>query len=116
MSRPISAGKQDRSPLFMRMISLSVADMLPRLAGTQPRSGLCAATMTETGEFPTLSGRSEEKRLWLMKMASRSLSKSAGGTPPSNSLKRRSRYLREGRPMTTAGNFPANRLLLMSSS
>lgn len=116
LSSPISLGKQDLRPLFMRIISLRVFDMLPMLAGKQPPKRLLARTITETGEFPMLLGISNRNRLLLMKMASRSLSKSADGTVPSNSLNRRSRYLRDGRRSTTSGNFPAKRLLLRSSS
>ncbi|PKI50795.1 hypothetical protein CRG98_028790 [Punica granatum] len=99
----------------MRMISLRL-DMLARLDGTQPWNLLLARTMTDTGELPKLSGRSKWNRLSLMKMASRSLSKSAGGTVPSNSLNLRSRNLSDGSARTKRGNFPANRLLLRSSS
>lgn len=90
LSIPISSGKQDLNPLFIRMISLRF-DMLPRLAGTQPWNLLLARTMTETGEFPKLSGRSNLNLLWLMKMASKSLSNSSLGTVPSNSLNLRSK-------------------------
>lgn len=86
------------------------------LAGRQPPKRLLARTMTETGEFPMLLGISKRNRLLLMKIASRSLSKSSDGTEPSNSLNRMSRYLRDGRRRTTLGNFPAKRLLLISSS
>ena len=109
-------GKQDLKPLFMRMISLRFFDMLAMLAGRHPPKWLLASTITETGELPRLSGNPEENRLWLMKMASRFLSKSSGGTFPSNSLNRRSRNLREGNRRTTRGNLPAKRLLLTSSS
>ncbi|CAA6666275.1 unnamed protein product [Spirodela intermedia] len=82
--------------------------MLPRLAGRQPLKWLLARTITDTGELPKLSGRSKEKRLWLMKMASRSLSKSSRGTFPSNSLNLMSRNLREGRRRTTRGTCRRN--------
>lgn len=110
-----SVGRHDLSPLFMKMISLRL-DMLTKLEGTQPWNLLLARTMTETGEFPKLSGSSKRKRLSLMKMASKSLSKSSLGTVPSNSLNRRSRNLSDGSFRTTAGNLPAKRLLLRSSS
>lgn len=61
-SNPISAGKHDLKPLFNRMISLRL-DMLPRLEGTQPLNLLLARTMTETGELPKLSGRSNTNLL-----------------------------------------------------
>lgn len=116
LSSPISLGKQDLRPLFIRIISFRVFDILPMLAGRHPPKRLFASTITETGEFPMLFGISKRNRLLFMKMASRSLSKSSGGTVPSNSLNRRSRYLRDGRRSTTSGNFPAKRLLLTSSS
>ncbi|KAF8097447.1 hypothetical protein N665_0289s0034 [Sinapis alba] len=72
--------------------------------------------MTETGESPRLSGNSNRNRLWLMKIASRSLLKSSLGTGPSNSLNRRSRNFNDGNWRITVGNLPANRLLLRSSS
>lgn len=115
LSIPISSGKQDLKPLFMRMIS-SRPDMLPRLEGTHPWNLLLARTITETGELPKLSGMLNLKRLWLMKMASKSLSKSSFGTVPSNSLNLRSKNLSLGSFRTTSGNLPANRLLLRSSS
>lgn len=114
-SRPISLGKHDRSPLFKKITSFSLV-MLPRLAGTQPRNLLLATTTTDTGEFPKLLGISKTNRLSLTKRASSSMSKSCAGTPPSNSLNLRSRYLRDGSFSTTLGNFPAKRLLLTSSS
>ncbi|RDX70943.1 hypothetical protein CR513_49759, partial [Mucuna pruriens] len=104
---PISEGKHDRNALFIKMISFKL-DMFPRLAGMQPWNLLLASTMTETGEFPKLSGRSKTKRLSLMKMASRSLSNNSLGTVPSNSLNLRSKNLSDGRRRTTSGNFPAN--------
>ncbi|RDX83888.1 hypothetical protein CR513_35146, partial [Mucuna pruriens] len=114
-SNPISSGKHDLNALFIRIISFSLF-MLPIPAGTHPWKWLLAKTMTETGEFPKLSGRSKTKRLWLMKIASRSLSKSSLGTVPSNSLNLRSRNFSCGRRSTTSGNFPAKRLLLRSNS
>lgn len=51
-----------------------------------------------------------------MKIASRSLSNSSLGTDPSNSLNLRSKNFNPGSEITTFGNFPANRLLLRSSS
>ncbi|TYJ32275.1 hypothetical protein E1A91_A05G024600v1 [Gossypium mustelinum] len=97
------------------MIS-SRAVMLPRLDGTHPRNLLLANTITETGELPKLSGRLNLKRLWLMKMASKSLSNSSFGTVPSNSLNLKSKNLSEGSLRTTSGNLPANLLLLRSNS
>lgn len=115
LSRPISGGRQDLNPLFIMMISLRL-DMLPRLEGRQPWNLLLASTMTDTGELPKLSGRSNLNRLWLMKMASNGLSKSSFGTVPSNSLNLRSRNLSCGSFKTTSGNLPAKRLLLISNS
>jgi len=114
-NNPISSGKHDLNALFIRIISFR-RFMLPIPAGTQPWKRLLASTITDTGELPKFSGRSNTKRLSLMKMASRSLSKSSLGTVPSNSLNLRSRNLSCGRCSTTSGNFPANRLLLRSSS
>lgn len=71
--------------------------MLPRLAGTQPWSLLFATTITDTGELPKLSGRSKANLLWLMKMASKSLSNSSFGTVPSNSLNLRSKNFSVGK-------------------
>uniref|UniRef100_A0A2P2JKQ8 Uncharacterized protein MANES_03G067800 n=1 Tax=Rhizophora mucronata TaxID=61149 RepID=A0A2P2JKQ8_RHIMU len=99
----------------MSMISFRF-DMFPKLDGTHPLKLLLANTMTDTGEFPKLSGRLNLNLLWLIKIASRGLSNSSFGTGPSNSLNLRSKYLRFGRLSTTSGNFPANRLLLRSSS
>lgn len=115
-SSPISGGKHDFKPFCKNMISFSVSDIFPKLAGKQPWNLLFARTITDTGEFPKLSGNSNWNRLWLMKMASRSLSKSSRGTLPSNSLNRRSKNLRVGNSRTRRGNFPANLLLLRSSS
>lgn len=112
---PISFGRQDLKPLFIKIISFRF-DMFPKLDGTQPWNLLLASTMTETGEFPKLSGSSNLNLLWLMKMASKSLSKSSFGTDPSNSLNLRSRNFNIGNSRTTPGNFPANLLLLRSSS
>lgn len=116
VNSPISSGKQDLNPLSKNIISFNVLDILPMLAGKHPWKLLFASTITETGELPKLSGRSKRNRLWFMKMASSGLSNSSLGTVPSNSLKRRSRYLREGNLSTTVGNLPAKRLLLKSSS
>jgi hypothetical protein len=90
--------------------------MLPMLAGKHPEKLLFAKTITETGEFPKLSGISNTNLLLLMKIASRSLSNSDLGTDPSNSLYLKSRYFNFGNWRTTSGNLPANRLLLRSSS
>lgn len=114
-SNPTSSGRHDLKLLFIRIISFSLV-MLPIPAGTHPWKRLLASTITDTGEFPKLSGRSKTKRLWLMKIASRSLSKSSLGTVPSNSLNLRSRNLSCGRRSTTSGNLPAKRLLLRSNS
>lgn len=57
-SSPISGGKHDLSWLFISIISFNLL-MLPRLAGTQPWNLLFASTITETGEFPKLSGNSK---------------------------------------------------------
>ncbi|CAA6657910.1 unnamed protein product [Spirodela intermedia] len=59
----------------------------------QPPSWLLASTMTETLELPMFSGMWEVKRLLFRNRASSSLSKSSGGSGPSKSLNRRSRYL-----------------------
>lgn len=75
--------------------------MFPKLSGKHPWNLLFAKTRTETGEFPILSGNSNENLLLFMKMASRSLSKRALGILPSNSLYRRSRNLSFGKPRTT---------------
>lgn len=99
-NNPISAGTQDLKPLFMKIISFKLV-MLPRLAGTQPWNLLLASTMTETGEFPKLSGNSKENLLWLMNMASRGLSNNSGGTVPSNSLNLISRNINFGKLSTT---------------
>lgn len=115
LSFPISGDRQDLKALFIMMISLRLV-MLPRPEGTHPWNLLLARTMTDTGELPKLSGRSKTNLLWLMKMASKGLSKSSLGTVPSNSLNLRSRNLSVGRSKTTLGNRPANRLLLRSSS
>lgn len=115
LSIPISGGKQDLNPLFIKIISFNL-DMLPRLEGTQPWNLLLAKTITETGELPKLSGISNLKRLLLIKIASKSLSKSSLGTVPSNSLNLRSKNLSWGSLRTTFGNLPANLLLLRSSS
>lgn len=90
--------------------------MLLKLAGKHPWNLLFATTITDTGEFPKLSGSSKWNRLLLIKIASRSLSNSSLGTVPSNSLNLRSKNFNFGSRSTTAGNFPAKRLLLRSSS
>lgn len=115
LSNPISGGRHEFKPLFIKMISLRF-DMLPKLEGTQPWNLLFAKTITDTGEFPKLSGRLNTNRLWLIKMASRGLSKSSRGTVPSNSLNLRSKNFSDGSFRTTTGNFPANLLLLRSNS
>ena len=114
-NNPISEGTQDLNPLFIIMISLRL-DMLPMLEGTQPWNLLLARTMTDTGEFPKLSGRSKTNLLWLIKIASNGLSNSSFGTVPSNSLNLRSKNLSRGSFKTTCGNLPAKRLLLRSNS
>jgi hypothetical protein len=114
-NNPISEGKHDLNKLFKKLISFKL-DMFPKLEGMQPWNLLFAKTTTETGELPKLSGNSNAKRLSFMKIASRSLSKSAFGTVPSNSLNLISKNLRAGRFNTTSGNFPANLLLLRSNS
>lgn len=112
---PIPGGKQELSPLFIKIISFSLV-ILPKLAGKHPWNLLLARTMTDTGEFPKLSGSSNLNLLWLIKIASKSLSNSSLGTPPSNSLNLRSKNLSVGSLRTTSGNLPANRLLLRSNS
>lgn len=116
LSIPIVGGKHPVRLSFNRIISFNVFPILPILAGMQPPRSLLANTSTETGEFPRFSGIPKRNLLSFKKMASRSLSKSFVGTPPSNSLNRRSRYLSRGRERTTSGNFPTKRLLLISSS
>lgn len=91
-SNPISEGMQDLNPLFIKIISLRL-DMFPMLDGTHPWNLLLATTMTDTGELPKLSGRSNLNLLWLMKIASSGLSNSSLGTVPSNSLNLRSKNL-----------------------
>lgn len=114
-NKPSSSGKQDLNPLFIRIISFSLV-MFPIPAGTQPWNLLSARTITDTGEFPKLSGKSNTNLLLLMNIASKSLSNSSFGTVPSNSLNLRSRNFSSGNRSTTAGNFPANLLLLRSNS
>uniref|UniRef100_J3L1J5 Uncharacterized protein n=1 Tax=Oryza brachyantha TaxID=4533 RepID=J3L1J5_ORYBR len=116
VSIPSSGGMQDLSPVFMRMISSSVRDMLAMEAGRQPPKSLLASTSTDAGELPTLSGIWKRRRLELRKMASSGRSKSSRGTGPSKSLNRRSRYRRLGIRSTTSGKAPTRRLLLTSSS
>ncbi|KAL7136969.1 hypothetical protein ABFS83_10G064000 [Erythranthe nasuta] len=86
------------------------------LPGIQPPRLLFARTKTDTGELPKFSGMPNWNLLSLRKMASKSLSNTCDGTPPSNSLNRRSKNFREGNESTTVGNPPTNRLLLKSSS
>ncbi|KAF5187542.1 hypothetical protein FRX31_022871 [Thalictrum thalictroides] len=57
-NKPISLGKHDCNPLFIIMISFKVPAIFPKLAGRHPRNLLLARTITETGEFPKLLGRS----------------------------------------------------------
>lgn len=90
--------------------------MFPRFDGRHPTNLLPARTRTDTGELPTLSGILEENLLWLMKMASRSFSKSFLGNFPSNSLNLMSRNFKLGNRRRTSGNLPANLLLLRSIS
>ncbi|KAF1872684.1 hypothetical protein Lal_00016521 [Lupinus albus] len=114
-NNPISDGKHERNALFIRIISFKF-DMFPILAGIQPWNLLFARTITETGEFPKLSGRLNTKRLSFMNIASRSLSNNSLGTVPSKSLNLRSKNFSSGSVNTTFGNFPTNLLLLRSSS
>lgn len=113
---PIWGGKQPVRLLFKRMISFKVLAILPILPGIQPPRSLFANTKTETGEFPRFFGIPNLNLLSFKNIASKSLSNSLEGTGPSNSLKRRSKYLSEGKERTTLGKFPTNLLLLMSSS
>jgi hypothetical protein len=115
LSIPISGGRHEFKPLFIKIISFRF-DMFPKLDGTQPWNLLFATTITDTGEFPKLSGRLNTNLLWLMKMASNGLSKSSRGTDPSNSLNLRSKNFSDGSFRITTGNFPANLLLLRSNS
>lgn len=89
---------------------------MPILTGIHPSKLLSAKTMTETGEFPKLSGNSKVNLLLLMNRASKSLSKSCLGSSPSNSLNLKSRNFKLGNWTTTSGKFPTNRLLLRSNS
>lgn len=115
-SIPICGGKHPVRLSFIRISSFSVFPIFPILPGMQPPRLLFASTSTETGEFPRFSGMPNRNRLSLRKMASKSLSKIFVGTPPSNSLNRRSRNFSAGSERTTVGNPPTNRLLLRSSS
>ncbi|EMS67381.1 hypothetical protein TRIUR3_05998 [Triticum urartu] len=115
-SSPTCGGTQPVSMSSMSTISLSVSAILPMEGGMHPPSRLCASTTTEAGELPRLAGMGLRRRLELRKMASSGRSKSAGGMEPSKSLKRRSRYLRDGSASTTSGKAPTKRLLLRSSS
>lgn len=101
---------------FSRMISFRVLPISPMLLGMHPPRLLFASTSTDTGDLPRFSGMPNLSLLSFRKMASRSLSKSLEGTPPSNSLNRRSKYLRDGNLRITSGNWPTKRLLLRSSS
>ncbi|KAJ6857811.1 hypothetical protein NC651_039287 [Populus alba x Populus x berolinensis] len=112
----IWGGKHPVRLSFMRMISFRVLPIFPMLSGTHPPRLLFARTRTEIGEFPRFSGMPNRKLLSFKKITSRGLPKSWEGTKPSNSLKRKSRYLREGKESTTLENLPTNRLLLRSSS
>lgn len=114
-SFPISLGKHDEKPLFVRTNSFKFP-IFPKLEGIHPSNLLLAKTITETGELPIFSGKAEENRLLFMKIASKSFSKSPIGSLPSNSLYRMSKYLRLGNWRKISGNFPAKRLLLRSSS
>lgn len=115
-SFPISHGKQDERPLFLRISSCRVLAIRPKLTGTHPSSLLLATTRTETGELPILSGSDEENLLLFTKMASNSFSNSLFGSSPSNSLYRMSRYFRVGNWRRWSGNLPEKWLLLRSIS
>lgn len=115
-SFPISGGRQAVRLLLSTMISFRVPAILPMLEGKHPLKLLLAKTTTETGEFPRLGGISKWNLLLLTNMASRSLSKSWEGSPPSNSLNLISKYFNMGSDRTTLGNGPTNLLLLISSS
>lgn len=116
LSFPISGGRQAVRLLLSTMISFRVPAILPMLEGKHPLKLLLAKTTTETGEFPRLGGISKWNLLLLTNMASRSLSKSWEGSPPSNSLNLMSKYFNTGSDRTTLGNGPTNLLLLISSS
>lgn len=113
---PISGDKQPFKPAFVIMSSLSVFAIFDKLDGRQPLRLLFANTITETGEFPIFPGRDDLNLLLLTNIASSFKSKRPVGMSPSNSLYRMSRNLSEGRQRTTEGNWPLNRLLLISSS
>lgn len=115
-SFPISGGRQAVRLLLSTMISFRVPAILPMLEGKHPLKLLLANTATDTGEFPRLVGISKWNLLLFTNMASRSLSKSWEGSPPSNSLNLMSKYFNEGSDRTTLGNSPTNLLLLISSS
>lgn len=97
------------------MISFKL-DMLPMLHGMQPEKLLLANVTTETIDFPTVSGIVDANRLLFKNIASRSFTKSSGGSSPSKSLYLRSRYLRADHVSTTFGKGPTKRLLLISNS
>lgn len=115
-SFPISRGKHDERPLFLRISSCRFLVILPKLIGTHPSSLLLAITRTETGESPILSGSDEENLLLFRRIASNSFSNSLFGSLPSNSLYRMSRYFRVGNSRRRSGNLPEKWLLLRSIS
>lgn len=115
-SNPISGDKQPFKPAFVIMSSFNVFAIFDKLDGRQPLRLLFANTTTETGEFPIFSGRDDLNLLLLTNMASSFKSKRSFGMAPSNSLYLMSRNLSDGRQRTTDGNWPTNRLLLISSS
>lgn len=115
-SIPISGGKHPVRLSLINISSFKVFPIFPMLPGMQPPRLLLASTRTDTGELPRFSGIPNLNLLSLRKTASKSLSKIFLGTPPSNSLNRRSKNFKEGNESTTVGNPPTNRLLLKSSS
>lgn len=116
LSNPICGGKHPVRLSFIKISSFNVFPIFPMLPGMQPPRLLFARTSTETGEFPRFSGMPNRNLLSFKNNASNSLSNSCDGTPPSNSLNRRSKNFNDGSHSTTFGNPPANRLLLTSSS
>lgn len=116
LSNPTRGGRHPVRLSFSRMISFRVLPISPMLLGMHPPRLLFANTSTDTGDLPRFCGMPNLNLLSLRKMASRSLSKSLEGTAPSNSLYRRSKYLRDGNLRTTSGNLLTKRLLLRSSS
>jgi len=116
LNDPISAGRDPIKPLLDRMISFKVDFIFPMVFGMKPSNLLLAKTKMETVELPKFSGMLASNRLLFKNKASRSLSKSLGGSDPSKLLNRRSRYLRAGKSRTTKGNWPTSQLLLTSSS